>query len=149
MSFIVDNYDNLPDVTAFVKANIVPRHMELEEFETQIKTRTFLPLQTQKHTVDGNIAYYDNGVYCEVNSSWYFAEYPYKYFRSYPEFAEMVGLPCPKYLPFSTGANYIVPKENILKRKKEFYQKILEFVSWSQINAESHTVERALYTIFK
>lgn len=148
MKYIVDNYDNLPDSTAFIKANILDRHITKEEFEEALKKEGLVPLCTQNHKVDGNVSYYKDGIYHEKNNSWYFAEYPYKYFRSYPEFAEMMGLPCPDYLPFAPGGCYIVPKKNILKRSKEFYQKLLEFCSWSQINAESHTIERSLYNIW-
>jgi Protein of unknown function (DUF3431) len=149
MSFIIDNYDNLPDYTAFIKANILERHISKDEFDIAIQKRELTPLCTQNHKVDGRISYYKDGVYHEKNNSWYFAEYPYKYFRSYPEFADIMGLPCPDYLPFAPGGCYIVPKENILKRSKEFYQKLLEFCSWSQINAESHTIERSLFNIWR
>lgn len=148
MKFIIDNYDKLPDVCVFVKDNILQRHITKEEFDMVINNTNFTPLLTQKHVVDGNIAYYKDGIYFEKNNSWYFAEYPSKYFRSYPEFAEIMEIPSPTYLPFAPGANYIVPKENILKHTKGFYEKLLEFCSWSQINAESHTIERALYTIW-
>lgn len=148
MSYIIDHYDNLPDTVVFLKANILERHITKEEFDSVINNKTLTPLCTQKHVTDGNISYYKDGIYHEKNNSWYFAEYPYKYFRSYPEFAEMMGIESPDYLPFAPGGCYIVPKENILERSKEFYQKLREFCSWSTINAESHALERSLYTIW-
>ena len=148
MTFIIDHYDTLPDICVFVKDNILQRHITKEEFEKVINNREFTPLLTQFHAIDGITAYYKDGIYWERNNSWYFAEYPYKYFRSYPEFAELIGIASPPYLPFAPGANYIVPKENILRHPKALYEKLLEFCRWSTINAESHTIERALYTIW-
>ena len=50
----------------------------------------------------------------------------------------------PKFIKFAPGANYIVPKENILIRTKEFYTNLLLFVSHSQFSCESHFIERIL-----
>lgn len=147
--YIIDHYDDLPEVCVFVKDNLLQRHITKEEFDKMATNKGFTPILTQNHKTDGNINYYSEGIYHEKNDSWYFNSYPSKYFKSYNEFADIMGLPKPEYIPFAPGGNYIVPKENILKRTKEFYEKLLEFVSWSQINAESHAVERALYTIWK
>ena len=149
MSFIVENYEHLPDVCVFVKDNVLERHITREEFDKVIGNKTFTPLLTQKHEEKEGICYYKDGMYYEVNNSWFFSSYPSKYFHSYNEFADIMGLPKPDFIPFAPGASYIVPKENILKHPKEFYQKLLEFCSWSQINAESHCIERALYIIWK
>ena len=149
MTFIVDNYYNLPDVCVFVKDNMLERHITLEEFEKVVNNKIFTPLSTLNHKVYEPVCRYVDGVYHEINDSWYFNSYPSKYFKSYNEFADIMGLSKPAYLPFATGGNYIVPKENILKHSKDFYAKLLEFCSWSQINAESHAIERALYTIWK
>lgn len=148
LSFIIDNYDHLPDVTIFVKDNLLERHITKGEFDQVVNNTTFTPLLTKNHKVYEPICRYVDGVYEELNNSWYFNEHPYKYFKSYEEFTELVGIPSAKYLRFAPGGNYIVPKENILKHPKSFYKILLEFVSWSQINAESHAIERALYTIF-
>lgn len=149
MSFIVDNYDKLPEVCVFVKDNLLERHITLEEFEKVVNNTCFTPLLTQNHGVYEPVSRYVDGIYQERNDSWYFHSYPYKYFSSYNEFAALMGLDKPEYLSFAPGGNYIVPKENILKRSKEFYAKLLEYCSWSQINAESHAIERALYTIWR
>jgi hypothetical protein len=148
MTYIVDNYDNLPEKVAFVKANMLERHITKEEFDRALSKEDVVALCTQHHKVDGNINYYFDGIYHEKNNSWYFAEYPQKYFKSFPEYAKEMGISSPDYLPFAPGGCYIVPKANILKRSKEFYQKLLEFCSWSQINAESHAIERSLYMIW-
>lgn len=148
LTYIIDNYDQLPEVCVFIKDNLLERHITKEEFDKVVGNKTFTPLLTANHRVDGEINRYVNGIYEERNDSWYFNSYPSKYFKSYREFAEMMNIPSPDYIPFAPGGNYIVPRENILSRSKAFYETLLEFVSWSQINAESHTIERALYTIW-
>lgn len=156
LMFIIDNYDHLPDVCVFVKDNLFERHIPQEQFDRLLALidlrnihRWYTPLLSENHKTDGVINFYgEDGMYNERNDSWYFNSYPSKYFKSYNEFADIMGLPKPEYLAFAPGGNYVVPRENILKRSKEFYQKLLEFVSWSQINAESHCVERALHTIW-
>jgi len=148
MSYIVDNYEHLPEICVFVKDNILERHITKEEFDNVIGNKTFTPLLTQNHEERDGICYYKDGLFYEVNNSWYFNSYPHKYFSSYNEFADIMGLAKSDHIPFAPGGNYIVPRENILKRSKEFYKQLLEFCSWSQINAESHTIERSLYTIW-
>ena len=149
MSFIIEFYDDLPKTCVFLKDNILQRHITKKEFDKVIKNKTLTPLMTKNHKVYEPVCRYEDGLYAEINNSWYFNEHPSKYFNSYKEFANIMGLPNPEYLKFSPGACWIVPKKNILKRSKEFYQELLKFCSWSQINAESHTIERSLYEIWK
>ena len=56
----------------------------------------------------------------------------------------------PKYIRFAPGANYIVPRENILKIPKIFYENLKVFVSHcaTAIPGESHIIERAFHTIW-
>lgn len=149
IDWIVQNYDNLPQTMMFIKNNMLQRHITKEEFDKICNNKTFTPILTQKHGTYMPVCYYSNGLYYEVNDSWYFNEHQHKHFGSYNEFADIMGLPKPDYIPFAPGACYIVPRENVLKRSKEFYQKLKEFCGWSQLNAESHAIERALYTIWK
>lgn len=148
LTFIIDNYDNLPEVTQFTKGNILERHITKEEFDKVCNNKTFTPLLTQHHKVEDPISYYENGLYHEKNTSWYLYSYQSKYFFSYQDFAEKFNLPNPKYLPFAPGACYIVPRENILKHSKEYYEKLRELVSWTQLPGEAHLLERSLYNIW-
>lgn len=149
MDWIVNNYDNLPDVVLFGKDNMLERHITKEEFDKVVNSKTFTPLLTQNHKVDGNIAMYIDGVYYEKNTYWYLYSYPSKYYKDYATFAKDFDLPHPPYLPFSPGACYIVPRENILKHSKDFYARLKELVSWHQTPAEAHLIERSLYNIWQ
>lgn len=148
LTFITENYDELPDVCVFVKDNVLERHITKEEFDKVVHNKTFTPILTQNHKTDGVINYYKDGLYYERNDSWYLNSYTNKYFKSYKEFADEIGLPSPDYLGFAPGGCYIVPKENILKRSEAFYKKLLGYITYTQLPAEAHLIERSLYNMW-
>lgn len=150
LTFIIDRYNDLPQSVMFIKSNIFPRHMAKEEFDAVCEQTEFTPLLSKTHKTYMPVCFYDsNGVFNEINNSWYLNDYPAKFFNAYYEFAEEMGLPSPSYIPFAPGANYIVPKENILKHSKEFYAKLKSYVDYTQLPGEAHIIERALYTIWR
>ena len=53
-----------------------------------------------------------------------------------------------KYIRFCPGANYVVPKKNILKYDLVFYENLKYIINYSQLSGESHIIERALYIIW-
>lgn len=146
-SWIVENYDNLPDIVMFIKGNLF-KYISQEEFDVICNNKKFTPLLTRDHKTEMPIAYYENGIYNEVNNSWYVPQFPHKFFSNYDDFAKEMGLPKPEYLPFAPGSNYIVPKENILKRSKEFYEKLIKYLDYDSYTAEAQMCERSLYTIW-
>jgi len=146
-SYVVDNYNNLPDVVVFIKDNVLERHITKKEFDKICRNTTFTPILTQHHKTDGVINYYQDGLYYEKNNSWYFNHHPHQ-IADYGEFSRIVGLPNPDYLGFAPGGCYIVPRENILKHDKEFYKKLQTMVAFTQHPAEAHAIERSLHTIW-
>lgn len=148
MDYIIKNYDNLPDLMFFIKGNMLERHIPKDEFDKLANKKIFTPLLTQNHKTYMPVCYYEDGLFCEVNDSWYMNCHQKKHFSTYNEFADIMGLPKPKYIPFAPGACYLVPRENILKRSKEFYQKLISFIDYCAEPAEAHAIERALYTIW-
>lgn len=150
LTYIIDNYDNLPVRVAFLKSNVFPRHMTKEEFDAKIHNTEFTPLHSMDHHTRLPVSFYDeSGNYNERNDSWYLMQIPSIYFRDYGEFAKQFGLPSPEYLTFSPGANYIVPKQNILKHPVDFYRRLRSLLTYTSLASESHLIERAMYTIFK
>lgn len=149
MDYIINNYDNLPNVVLFGKDNMLERHITQKEFDKLKNNKEFTPLLTQEHKTDRTISMYIDGLYYEKNDSWYLNSYPSKYYSSYGDFAKDFNLPSPPYLGFAPGACYIVPKENILKHPKEYYQRLKDLVSWHQTPAEAHLIERSLYNIWQ
>jgi len=155
MTFIVDNYDKLPEVTVFCKGNTFPRHVTRKKFEQLVNLKCFAPIEEwQVHNPPSMpIAMFScDGGWMEINNSWYLnhPEHPTKYFTNYNHFLGY----CfedpvyPRYIRFPPGCCYVVPKNYILKYDKIFYENLRTLVSHHKLSAESHMVERALYTIW-
>ena len=153
-TFIIDNYDNLPDVTIFATGNIFPRHVSQKYFDTVINNTDFTPIEEPgKHKIKFPIGFIDNnGGLNEYNNSWYLKHHPTKYFHSYNDFIRFCFKhpEIPKYIRLTPGANYVIPKSNIKKYPKVFYENLRFFVSHCSTNipGESHILERAFYTIW-
>lgn len=151
-TFIIDNYDNLPDCTIFAKGNVFPRHVSREYFDRIINNNFFTPIEDHKmHKTYWPICFFSaDGGFCEINNSWYLKHHPTKYFRSYNDFLKFCfkNPVLPLYTRFAPGANYIVPKENILKFPKIFYENLRSIISHCPLPGEAHIVERALHTLW-
>lgn len=158
MSYIVDNYDNIPDCVLFGKSNMLERHITKEEFDHEInkvpsysdnKYWGLRHLCTKNHDARMPVAYYSiTGLYYEINNSWYVADHPHKHYTNYNDFARDFELPTPEYLGFAPGACWIVPRVNILKHSKDYYQRLKDIVSHDPNPAEAHMIERALNYIW-
>lgn len=147
-SFIIDNYDNLPDVAIYAKANLF-KYITKEEFNLVKDNKTFTPLLTQHHETYLPVCYYENGIYYERNDMWYLGSHPCENRMIPHELQEILGLSQMEYLPFAPGSNYIIPKENILRHSKEFYIKLRSYLDWDIYPGEAQIMERGLYTLFK
>jgi len=154
MTYIVENYDNLPDRVLFATGNIFPRHISQQRFDRLATNTCFTPFEDpEKHSPRWPIAFFaSDGGYCELNNSWYLAYHPTRYFHDYNDFLRYCFTDpiIPRYIRFAPGANYIVPREHILKLPKTFYQNLRVFVSHCSdaIPGESHIIERALHTLW-
>mgnify|MGYP003630243683 FL=1 len=160
--FIVENYDNLPDVTIFCRSCIFfPKgrkpplsngNCNLELFKEVCNNTTLTELHDFGPEVHNGIGSKlgPNGSYLEVNNSWYFNHIKSKYFRNTNTFLNEVYVnpEIPSWIRFAPGCNYIVPKENILKYNKEFYEYIRHLLSWDVVVGEAHMIERCIYTFF-
>lgn len=154
-TFIIDNYDSLPKCTIFATGNIFPRHVSQKCFNRLMNNRYFTPIEDLKRYKPRwpTCFFSSDGGYCEINNSWYFkCGHPIKYFNSYNDFLKFCFKDpvIPRYIRFAPGANYIVPRENILKLPKIFYQNLKKFVSYKQsdIPVESYIIERAFHTLW-
>ena len=150
--YICDNYDKLPDTIVFCKDNIFRRHITQEIFARLLRNNIFTPLEDINYFGTSsliNIFISDNG-FCEINNSWYRNYFPRKYFSDFNKFYNFIFKTDynPQYIKFSPGANYIVPRENILLRSKNFYANLIQFLDHNNLSCESHFLERSLITIW-
>tara|TARA_B100000989_G_scaffold129187_1_gene95962 strand:- start:150 stop:1004 length:855 start_codon:yes stop_codon:yes gene_type:complete len=151
LKFIIENYENLPDTVVFCKDNIFKRHIKISTFISLLRRNIFTCLEenNKRRNFPISINLSDNS-FNEINSSWYKYEYSRKYFHDFNDFYKYIfnSINIPLFLRYAPGANYIVPKNNILLRSKIFYKNLLKFVSHSQYSCESHFIERSLYLIW-
>lgn len=159
MTFIIDHYESLPEVTCFIKGNTVGRHVSQEVFDRIINNQTFTPIEdwrmhdsNQLSLQNGYAMFSCDGGWMEFNDSWYLnhPKHPIKYFTNYNDFLKFCFKDpvIPKYIRFPTGGNYIVPRQNILKYDKVFYKNLLTFTDHSRVSGEGQMIERALFTIW-
>ena len=158
-TYIIDHYSNLPEYVVFMKGNTIGRHVREEIFKKIVNNRYFTCIE-DFNTYDLNQKSLKNqfaliscdGGWMEKNNSWYLHhhKHPIKYFLSYNKFLSF----CfkdpvfPKYIRFPPGGCFVVPKDQILKYKKIFYQNLKIFAEHSRVSGEGQLLERALFTIW-
>ena len=149
LAYLIDNYDTLPEVFLWAKANLIGRFVEKEEFERLLKEEKFAPLYRKDH--NANFPYYgydESGMYYELNTSWYTSQLD-NIFSVYEEFADYMSIPSPHRLRFPPGGNFILTKECVHKHPKEFYEKARNLLPHSQNPAEAHMLERTYLSLWE
>lgn len=149
--FIIDNYDHLPDVAVYTKANLFD-YIKPREFEKIKDNTTFTPILSQDHhtyATDGiPICFYRDGMYYEINNRWFLNAYPVAHPARADELYHLLGIDQVEYVPFAPGSNYILPKENILQHPKSFYEKLRSYLDWTVYPGEAQIIERGLYNLW-
>lgn len=147
-TYIIENYDNLPESIILTKGNIF-QYITKEEFDEICNNTFFTPIFTKHHKTYMPVCFYnEDGMFNEINNSWYLRSFPAKYFTSYNQFIKSLGLGAPKYVKFAPGSNYIVAKKNIRKHPKSFYEKLRQCIGYSKLPGEAQIIERFLYTLW-
>jgi hypothetical protein len=156
--FILENYDNLPEIICFVKGNVIPRHCGEEKFSKIIHNKEYTPIENYSREVEG----YYPGAYSFVDENDNYHEnsnevnytasviHPGKYFNNYQSFLNEI-FENPKvgqYIKFPPGGCHLVTRENILKYNKHFYENARMWVSWDVRPGEAFLFERFCTIIF-
>ncbi len=149
-TYIIDNYDNLPDVAVYTKCNLF-KYITKEEFDKVKDNKTFTPLLTKNHKTysdeNGPVCYYDiNGMYNERNDFWYLYPHPAKFA---PHFIRIFKMKERLYNAFSPGSNYLLPKENILQHPKSLYEELRSYLDWDIYPGDAQLAERSLYYLWQ
>ena len=146
LTYLIDNYDNLPEIFLLSKSNLF-KYITREEFN-KIKDNTeFTPVLTQYHKVYEPICRYRSGIYEEINNSWYAPQFERR-FKTYNDWADYMGLPKPDYLLFAPGGNYILTSKEVHKWPRKFYIKMRDTLEHAVLPAEAQYVERSYYTLW-
>lgn len=151
LCYIIDNYDDLPEVFLWGKTNLF-KYITPEEYEIVKDNKTFTPLLTQEHKTysDRNspVCYYSAGMYHERNDNWYLNQFGTKYFNSFNEFAQNFQLPNPPYIPFAPGGNYILTRDTVYKYGLDYYKRLASILPYCQLPGEAQMMERAYYLMW-
>lgn len=147
---ILLNYDNLPELLAFVQGNPFD-HCRSERFKELIYSESFTPLFGE-----GN---YPNGNYSEDNTSWYIngswlQHAPESKFASFDDYMNFIfsDYVHQDKLIFPPGSQIIVERERCLFYSKNFWRKLMDiFPTQPGLNGgrEAHIIERSVQIIFE
>ena len=143
-TYIIDNYDNLPSVAVYTKANLF-KYIPREEFDEIKDNKTYTPILSKGHKTTEGVSFYKDGMYNEINNYWYLAPHPAK---REAELIDFLGMRGREYNTFAPGSNYILPKENILQHPKKYYKKLISFLDWTAYPGEAQIIERNLHNIW-
>lgn len=144
LSFIIDNYDNLPDIAVYTKANLFD-YIKPREFEKIKDNKTFTPILSQDHHTYEPICFYKDGLYHEFNDYWYLNEHPTKYAKEIIEIFEMDKR---DYNAFAPGSNYILTRSDIQRHPKVLYEKLRSYLDWAVYPGDAQLLERNLYYLW-
>jgi hypothetical protein len=162
LHYIITNYNNLPPVAVYTKANLLEKYITKPEFDKVKNNTWFTPLLTmnhqevkydgteeyvKRHGTDKDVSYYKDGIYYELNNLWYLNAHPIKH--NPEEIQALMGIDKLEYIPFAPGSNYILTAEDIRRHPIEFYIKLYNYLMWAVYPGESMIIERGLYTIFR
>ena len=151
LTYLVENYDSLPDRFLWGKSNLFKYIYEDEWGEIKDK-KEFTPVLTQRHQcygdAQGPICFYQNHLYFERNNSWYLNVVKPKEVKSWGDWAKIFNLPNPKYIPFAPGGNYILTKGIVHKFPKGFYDKMRKMLGYSRLPGEAQLAERSYYLMW-
>lgn len=146
LSYLIKYYDHLPEVFVLAKSNLF-KYISKEEFEVVKNNTTYTPLLTKNHKVYEPICRYTDGMYYEINNSWYVPQFATQ-FVDYHDWASYLGLPSPEYLPFAPGGNYILTSKDVHKHSRDFYKKMRDTLAYTQLPAEAQFVERTYHSLW-
>ena len=152
LTFIIDNYDLLPEKTIFVKNNILSRHTTKEFLLKAVDNDFYTPIYDDPTfpKLSKNGHYLSPGYFMERNTSWYVWESTHKYFTSFNSMLDFIFVNPrhPQYCIFAPGGCYVVTRNQILNYPKSFYQALVKIINYGFFPSEAWILERMLHTIF-
>ena len=116
LGYLIENYDNLPDVFLWGKSNLF-KFVDKEYLDEKIAKGDFAPLLKLDHRTYsdkfGVVCKYEGGIYKERADNWFFNATIPKYFRTWEDWCSHFALPKESFIPFAPGGNYILTRERV------------------------------------
>ncbi len=152
LTFIVDNYENLPKTIAFIKGNIVGKYLNQQDWESLISRDSYTFLYNNRNLGSKELVQrrIHSGAVLEENTDWYIWNSPHKYFLHYNDMLNFLfeDAISSNFVLFSPGGGYIVEKERILRYPKSFYQGLIKILDYDFFPSESYILERMMHIFF-
>ena len=156
--YITENYDNLADINILIKGNITWRtYTTRERFLYALKANWFVPIGLDVVGNGDNNFYEPWGEGFYVNDDYHLEKVErhlgdnkdlkvYPKIKNFKDFLEDLFIikRIPEYIAFCPGANFTVPKQNILKYSIDFYKKMMLYTDYAPNPPEAHYFERVL-----
>lgn len=159
--FIVDHYDNLPDLMIHIKGNLLQKpYTTKERFIYALKSNWFVPIDNRDRLIN-DFPYLVNNDWFSLPVDWEEKNITipkiigkvenmkiYPRISTFKEFLKDIFIisenNMPKFISFAPAANYAVPKNCILKYSKNFYKKMMYYTDYNDNPVEAHWFERIL-----
>lgn len=137
--YIYDNYDSLDDYTIFLQGNPFDHSPNIiETLNTLIENHKNDTLKESFCNISERI------VDCNINGCRYHPGLPLKEIYEYIFNERKDNLT----FTFGAGAQFMVSREQILRRPKEFYMKIIKILDYHPCPIEGYVIERFQSLIF-
>lgn len=153
LTYIVQNYENLPDVVIFTQGSMYDHGYKSYE--------QFLKLSDDK-SHSNNLTHYPYGqFFYDYNTSEWNSDHLYawkeqndpidnlgfrKWFKTYVDVENVHDFK--EGIDFWMGAIFSIRRECILSRPKEYYKRLLEYIPKTKNPEVGHFLERSWYYIF-
>ena len=153
LRYIIEKYDNLPEVVVFTQANIADHRGS-----NDVKILTTMEEQALQHGYsfphvaphdwvwgpDFNLVDQDNKKY--KDPMYYHDKNVISYYEYFKKILGFSIFPYPMYI--YPNALFAVRKDKILRNTKAFYENIIRTVNHSEWNVEAYFMERSWFYIF-
>jgi len=171
LRYIIENYEDLPDMIMFFKGNLFSRgknyYTTEERFIQTLNSTEFFSAWVDKNVLVGDLRHTDYTPIETLNSgrliqpvAW--CDYSYnndlenRYFSNHHEVLDwcFINPPKTRTIEFIPASNFAVPKELILKYSKNLYDKLASALyyepdpKYDPTCAEAHIIERMFYLIW-
>lgn len=153
LGYLIEHYDNLPDVFLWGKTNLF-KYVDEESFAAKLKAGQFAPLLKQDHRTYsdqfGVVNQYTGEMYEERADGWFFNnEALAKQCPSWAEWAFRFYLPQKAFIPFPPGGNFLLTKERVHRYSRDFYIAMRDTLPYAMHPAEAHACERTYYLLWR
>lgn len=155
LSFIIENYETLPDYTMLGKGNMVPRHINLEDFELKTGSPVedlvpmFSPSYVEQNARVATIS--DSGWYREKNNDWYVPMSRHRFFASLNDMGRFLysNWKDEDFISFSPGACYLISRERLKEIPLANYRCLRSILEYDFFPSEAWMIERLLGPLFR